>query len=109
MTESKHTKGPWHCGEQDHNWRSIFGPEGCGRMHAEEKGSTLYPIAWVVRDEHTQEETDRANARLIAAAPELLAALESVLASVPFADYRGDGELEECEAQVKAALAKAGR
>jgi hypothetical protein len=48
-----------------------------------------------------------AQARLIAAAPDLLAACKSVLDSVPFASYRGDGELEECEARLKAAILKA--
>jgi len=38
---------------------------------------------------------------------ELLAACNSVLDSVPFASYRGDGELEECEARLKAAILKA--
>ena len=46
-------------------------------------------------------------APLIAAAPEMYDALVSVLASVPFASYRGDGELEECEQRVRAALQKA--
>ena len=45
-----------------------------------------------------------ANAFLIAAAPKMLEALRSVKASVPFADYRGDGELEECEELVRDAL-----
>ena len=51
----------------------------------------------------------RANAMLISAAPEMLRALVSVLASVPFADYRGDGELEECEQLVRDAIEKATR
>jgi hypothetical protein len=46
------------------------------------------------------------NARLLQAAPELVEALKSVLASVPFASYRGDGELEECEQRVRSVLAK---
>ncbi len=50
---------------------------------------------------------ERKDTALLAAAPELLEALQSVLASVPFANYRGDGELEECETRVRAALAKA--
>jgi len=49
-----------------------------------------------------------ADARLIAAAPDLLEALVSVVASVPFASYHGDGELEQCERLVRAAIAKAG-
>ena len=39
---------------------------------------------------------------------ELVAALQSVWDSVPFSSYRGDGELEECEQRVRAALANAG-
>ena len=41
------------------------------------------------------------------AAPDMLEALKMVLASVPFPSYRGDGELEEVEAAVRAAIAKA--
>ena len=52
-------------------------------------------------------ESMAAHDNLIAAAPDLLAACKSVLDSVPFASYRGDGELEECEARLKAAILKA--
>jgi hypothetical protein len=41
-----------------------------------------------LREEHNAAVNERAD---------LLAALQSVLDSVPFASYRGDGELEECE------------
>ena len=40
-------------------------------------------------------------------APDLLAACKSVLDSVPFASYRGDGELEECEGRLRFAILKA--
>jgi len=63
---------------------------------------------YTVETEHERIRVVRGDtARLIAAAPELLQALVSVLASVPFMSYRGDGELEECEQLVRNAIAKA--
>lgn len=49
----------------------------------------------------------RANASLISAAPEMYEALKMVIASVPFADYRGDGELEDVARAVYNAITKA--
>lgn len=68
----KHTPGPWHMGEGNGEG-SIF-KTGEGRMRFEQPGgTTLYPICAMVRGWNDQE--DEANARLIAAAPEMLEAL----------------------------------
>ena len=80
QTQTKHTPGPWHRGADAGNGRdSIFANEG--RMRMEKGGTALYPIANLV--EGWDEGEDCANAALIAAAPELLAALESVVNGLP--------------------------
>ncbi len=71
---SKHTPGPWHTGTLPDNERSIFADEG--RMRLENGATTLYPIAWTV----DYDGEAAANARLIAAAPDLLAACRATLA-----------------------------
>jgi hypothetical protein len=94
--EAKHTPGPWHAG-------STTNPTAIGPITDNMgTGTALLPVC------HIADRTEKhANARLIAAAPDLLEALKSVLESVPFAAYRGDGELEEVEQKVKRAIAKA--
>ena len=91
MSAAGHTPGPWTY------------PGGTGNFVG---GPDRLRIADLGGLERSPEER-QANARLIAAAPDLLAACNSVLDSVPFASYRGDGELEECEARLKAAILKA--
>jgi len=69
----KHTPGPWHKGSQPHNCKYIFSETG--RMRLEEDGTTLYPVAQTI--DFNGEGV--ANARLIAAAPELLEACKNLL------------------------------
>jgi hypothetical protein len=80
---SKHTKGPWHVGVGNGEG-SVFADEGRARM--EQGGTTLYPICNVNRG--WDEAEDAANARLIAAAPQMLTLLYNVmnLLSDPDAD-----------------------
>lgn len=70
---SKHTPGPWHVGIGN-GQGSIF-PD-IGRTRLEAGGTALYPIASINSGWDAVEDT--ANARLIAAAPELLEALTMV-------------------------------
>jgi hypothetical protein len=70
----KHTSTPWHIGAGNGEG-AIFAESG--RMRLEAGGTTLYPVCTVVRG--WDEAEDQANARLIAAAPELLAALRGLL------------------------------
>jgi len=77
MSEQKHTPGPWYCipGEVDYV-REEYTDACIARVfedngHADERG----------REDLPQE----ANARLIAAAPELLEALKSLLVATEFA------------------------
>jgi len=65
-----HTQGPWHVGTGNGEG-SIFAENG--RTRLEINGTTLYLIAQVGRG--WDEEEDEANARLIAAAPDMLDAL----------------------------------
>lgn len=93
--EKRHTPGPWkHVPrEDDEGFMSFDGPNGetivggCGCCcspfgNSADSGHTYYRPT----------EEDRANARLIAAAPDLLAACEAVLPWVVFAtnDYDPD-------------------
>ena len=86
-----HTKGPWKANKEEE-----------GQWDIDAWFDESVTVAVVLNEPEAQ-----ANARLIAAAPELLEALESVYASAPFASYRGDGELEECEQRVQEAIRKA--
>jgi hypothetical protein len=67
-----HTKGNWHQGAGNGEG-SIFADKG--RMRMTENGTSLWPICQVTRGWDAEE--DEANARLIAAAPELLAACKA--------------------------------
>lgn len=67
---SGHTPGPWHIG-QGNGEGSVFSDSG--RMRLEEGGTTLYPVCKVFDFAGELE----ANARLIAAAPDLLEALKA--------------------------------
>ncbi len=107
---NKHTPGTWHEGAGN-GTGSIFADDG--RMRFESDGTTLYPICEV--NHGWDEEEDAANARLIAAAPELLAAL---LLAVKLADVARNHfpksmqnadkfTLENCCAAITKAIAKA--
>lgn len=93
MSETKHTKGPWHCTKK--HPRQISDARGfkiakCLRLT---KGSNF----------SMPEEEAQANAHLIAAAPELLEALKAVLDSL-FESGRRDFEAEQ---RAEDAIAKA--
>jgi hypothetical protein len=98
VSGARHTPGPWHVNAIDSKRNRITGDEtstGWDRLHVNGGNATIARVYKPV------------DARLIASAPELLAACKSVLDSVPFASYRGDGELEECEERLRAAILKA--
>ena len=73
MKTHTHTQGPWHVGAGNGEG-SIFADNG--RTRLEIGGTTLYSIAQITRGWNEAE--DEANARLIAAAPEMLEALQSL-------------------------------
>jgi len=72
------SKKPWHVGYRNAEG-SVFADSG--RMRMESNGTTLYPVCrfgmgW-------NEDEDEANGNLIAAAPDLLEALEQARAALP--------------------------
>ena len=109
MNTDTHTPGPWHMGAGNGSG-SIFADNG--RTRLETGGTTLYPIAQIGRG--WNEEEDEANARLVAAAPEMLAALESLAVGLSPASVdlqRENGNLAAlcrvCREIAENALAKA--
>jgi hypothetical protein len=97
MKKDTHTSGPWHVGAGNGEG-SIFSDNGRTRLGI--GGTTLYSIAQITRGWNEAE--DEANARLIAAAPEMLAALEELCADKYLADPINAGRM----GKAKAAIAK---
>ena len=99
MSESKHTPGPWTVDWSDDGPLIYTGD----LLIASVSGSTEH-----VEVQGLDGETTEANAWLIAAAPDLLAALERILARVEtlnlFAEHGEDAKVVE---QARAAIAKA--
>jgi hypothetical protein len=107
---SKHTPGPWEIGNA----------ANCAKDHAVTAGAFVVARVVESRGEHINGNTrtpfdyGSANARLIAAAPDLLAALETARVVVAFeADARGDvdGDYDQPASraleEIDAAIAKA--
>lgn len=89
----KHTPGPW---------RLIVGEYGCKRIGPDRPGHQRGIVEVCATVGLFDEEQDKANALLIAAAPELLEALEAILAD----RWLVIGEPEPLE-KAHAAIAKA--
>ena len=105
----KHTPGPWYYSHEQGNAQGEYmNSLRRWRIDSEKRALMLTAEAWntFTDDKHVWDEVE-ANVRLAATAPEMLEALKMVMASVPFFSYRGDGELEEVETAVRAAIAKA--
>lgn len=89
MSERKHTPGPWRLsGHSEDSPEKLSVEDGYGYFIAE----VDFGLA------------QKANARLIAAAPELLEALESILAS---SDAGNAAILDRLTSKARAAIAKA--
>ena len=98
MSETKHTPGPWR-------WR-MHGASGDTKL----VGSNEVPLVW--QDRHWQCPSQDANAALIAAAPDLLAACEKYIELEDWQDDdpRGavtDVDYAEVAEMLRAAIAKA--
>jgi hypothetical protein len=94
MSDNKHTPGPWRVGDAG---TTVFGPP---------TGNPAPRTIGYITRHATEGATDRANARLMAAAPDILAALEDVETFIT------DGTWDPHDAsmqlaQVRAAIAKA--
>lgn len=101
MSETKFTPGPWRTVRPSDNPTKLY-VRDCGGLIAEGP----FPSHYEGQDERFAKEVDQyeANARLIAAAPELYEALDQIL------DDMGNDGLSCCQAakdQARAALAKA--
>jgi len=101
---SKHTPGPWYCG----TFRPVGNRPG---IDIDAADSANIALCHYEKTEMTATET-KANARLIASAPELLAALQAILNR--YIDLAGSGdcgnwnpETEPQVIQARAAIAKA--
>ena len=75
--KAKHTPGPWELEE----WEFDYGPTGDFSIYQSRSKTPRMPIACVQLPFNGKR--TEANARLIAAAPELLEALQAVLRSFP--------------------------
>lgn len=106
---SKHTPGPWTAFEarQSKDTHPSLGPrfEACVRVGAESNAGNAIAIVYMGAEGATSSRQGDvyANARLIAAAPELLSALEAVLA------FEDPDSLEDqqTDARLRAARAEA--
>ena len=112
-TKSKHTPGPW----------DVIPQNGAGPMiaHCYDTGNDINPtglrLVCHVLERKASQEVDRANARLIAAAPELLEALKGLLAvfapggNIAASEGSADRAVAEADAEAvaaaNAAIAKA--
>jgi hypothetical protein len=95
---NKHTPAPWHIG-QGNGEGEIFAESG--RMKLQNGGIALYSVCSMTSGYNDEE--DAANVRLISAAPELLAALQSMVEA--FGHYcegdPSDDEVTALEAALK--------
>lgn len=101
---AKHTRGPWHVTESGGDWSGMSGVSlGIDDAFGADGGRD-YCLATVV---HGDPDELQANARLIAAAPELLAVLQEMLPR--FQDLRELAGFDESALaeQARAAIAKA--
>lgn len=89
--KAKHTPGPWHIGMKP--GPMIYGPKGEQVADMRHKPFTLV----------SEIDESVANVRLISAAPDLLAALESLLDDADVCEVAGDDAIR----QARAAIAKA--
>ena len=92
MSEAKFTPGPWT------KWRNS--------VHSED-GICIAECGNSVRTTHLSEEESEANTNLIAAAPELLEALEAIIKGLEASDEEGLIGHTEQIINAKAAIAKA--
>ena len=92
---TKHTPGPWIAHSSGDGFIFIERDFGNGKAHPE----------WIVASIQSYQKEDVTNARLIAAAPELLAALQTLCASLEWEEKRSGTTYAGYES-ARAALAK---
>lgn len=115
---SKHIPGPWEIGAETyfHGERSDNGKSGRSLpllpiKHSDDRpfGREIALVWYSLRDQGEAAATDLANARLIAAAPDLLDGLKDLLrhACRPDDDGPYDDAFDEARTKCRAAIAKA--
>ena len=100
---NKHAPGPWSLGEPEAVGNGLFVP-----VHAELHGE-LATVVWRMEDDHTDEIPSlgcEANAKLIAAAPELLESLTNLVGLARLGAARID-KYHAALANAEAIIAKA--
>lgn len=98
MTAAKHTPGPWHCdGISEYTGEMLVRAEN---------GDTVTRVCCYGPQSETPF-SQAANARLIAAAPELLAALQVMVRDYAAVHDIGDVEMQPAIYQARAAIATA--
>lgn len=110
MNKTKHTPGPWVAEDPGYNTKSSLAGNPIliqGPVDKESFGEELASLRlW--SDHNEQNEQQRANARLIAAAPELLEAAKLALAALQREIDITDNEFHPATMRIlKAAIAKA--
>ena len=102
MMSAKFTPGPWHA-----NWTRLNGKAIGFHVADETHGSIRHICEFYDGTEAMPPEEVEANARLIAAAPELLGVLERAIRRLEIAHANGDSIMREWIVDARAALAKA--
>ena len=87
---AKHTPGPWHLGKEGYYFQSV-----------RDQNEHITADVNITRSDGE----GGANARLIAAAPDLLAALEAIIKMI--GPYAGQGRMDAEIAAARSAIAKA--
>lgn len=101
---AQHTPGPWTIAHSTISWWIKAPSDQSGQL----AGGALPADTWHMTREQRRESTAMANARLIAAAPEMLAALEAIEAAPAWgAPDRWETTPTEVRVLARAAIAKA--
>lgn len=98
---SAHTPGPWETSSNANGQWDICEQHGGDRI-------ALVDLQDAQKDGGRSHITEESNARLIAAAPELLAALQLLTVAVHDAGKEGATPIADAETEARAAIAKAG-
>ena len=106
MSEAKHTKGPWRLEADPAHFDSLTTVTGGQRMNARPHAWPAYPLTVQVGGMATLHEM-QANARLIAAAPDLLEVLKHIRRCIPYGGFVQIHDNSMTLAQIDAAIAKA--
>ena len=99
---AQHTPGPWLRTKSGNTFQIVAGADGNGDPN--QLVATVHPAAITIDHEPCDE--TKANARLIASAPDLLSALEGMLEHADMGEINDEDTLEAVNA-ARAAIAKA--